>query len=322
MAERERIARYFAPLTTAEPGSFSLSDDAAVLTPPAGYSLVLTTDSVIESIHILAHATPTQFAQKLMRRNLSDLAAMGATPWRHLLNMHTPPALPDAWFAEFSSALATEQTAFGMALIGGDSTSGGDRIHLTMTCIGLLKPPPLLRSGARPNDDIYVSGTIGDAALGLQLLQQKLTIATPSHHDFLTMRYHLPQPRLALGSALHSLATACIDISDGLLADAMQIAAASSAGICIERNQIPLSAAAESAAKTYPNSWERICNGGDDYELLFTAAPSKRDVIQSLSHKLKLPLTRIGTVTISAGVQLVDANHQPIILNDKGWEHQ
>jgi thiamine-monophosphate kinase len=321
MAERERIARYFAPLSHAEPGSFALTDDAAVLTPPTGYSLVFTTDSVIESVHVLADATPQQFAQKLVRRNLSDLAAMGATPWRYMLNIHTPRALPEPWFAAFSAALASEQNQFGMALIGGDSTSGGDNIHATLTCIGLLNTSPLLRSGASVGDDIYVSGTLGDAALGLALLQQNITMDHTDHATFLTSRYHIPQPRLALGLALHSIATSCIDISDGLLADAQQIASASAVGITIERDAIPVSDATQSLTKIYPNVWEIICTGGDDYELLFTAPPSKRADIAALSQQLSLPITRIGNVTASNEVQLIDAQKQPIIFNDNGWEH-
>ena len=322
MAERERIARYFAPLTAAESGSFSLSDDAAVITQPAGHSLVFTTDSVIESIHILADATPTQFAQKLIRRNLSDLAAMGATPWRYLLNMHTPAALPDVWFAEFSSLLAAEQCQFGMVLIGGDSTSGGEgSIHLTMTCIGLLNTAPLSRAGARPGDDLYVSGTIGDAALGLQVLQQRIATPTAAQHDFLTMRFHLPQPRLALGSALHSIATSCIDISDGLLADATQTATASRVGLHIHRDAIPLSDAAKTLIETTPTLWEIMCTGGDDYELLFTAPADKREAVEALSHQLSLPLTRIGVVVASDGVALLDETLKPVDFGTAGWEH-
>ena len=320
MSERKRITHYFSPLSAAEPGSFWLTDDAAVLAPPAGYSLVFTTDSVIESTHVLPGATPQQFAQKLVRRNLSDLAAMGATPWRYLLNLHTPRALADSWFAEFSCALAAEQHEFDMTLIGGDSTSGGDRVHATITCIGLLDGPVLRRRGGCIGDDIYVSGTIGDAALGLQLLQQKIA-ASAAHYDHLTGRYHLPKPRLALGLALGSIATSCIDISDGLLADAAQIATASAVGLRIERDAIPLSDAAASLIASDSALWEIVCAGGDDYELLFTASPSQRADIAEVSQRLALTVTRIGMVVEGNEVALVDAQYNPILFRTIGWEH-
>ena len=160
MGERTRIAQYFAPLAATEPGSFSLTDDAAVLTLPPGKQLVITTDSVIEGIHVLLAATPQQFAQKLMRRNLSDLAAMGAMPWRYSLNLHTPATLDDAWFAAFTAALAEEQQHFGCVLAGGDSTTGGVLIHATMTCFGLLDAAPLRRHAARVAEDVYVLSLI------------------------------------------------------------------------------------------------------------------------------------------------------------------
>ena len=200
MAERDRIARLFAPLTAEEPGGFNLTDDAAIVTPPPRQKLVVTTDSVIEGIHVLPRATPQQFAQKLVRRNLSDLAAMGATPWRYTLNLHTPRGLNEDWFAAFAAALGAEQTAFGMILIGGDSTSGGDEIHTSMTCFGLIDATPIRRNGARIGNDVYVSGTLGDAAFALSLLQQNQPIDAG-----IAARYHTPDPRLELAKMLRNI---------------------------------------------------------------------------------------------------------------------
>jgi thiamine-monophosphate kinase len=311
MGERTRIARYFAPLAP-DAGSFSLTDDAAVLAAPAGFSLVITTDSVIESVHVLAAATPQQFATKLVRRNLSDLAAMGAQPWRYTLNLHTPHGIADEWFAKFSAALVAEQSQFGMVLIGGDSTSAPHAaIHATMTCFGLLDGAPLRRNGAQVGDDIYVSGTIGDAALGLLMLQQKL----PSD-PALIARYHTPQPRLALGSSLHGIATSAMDISDGLLADTAQLCSASDVGAIIHRDAIPLSPAAQQAV-----AWQAILNGGDDYELLFTAPTSARDTIAELAASLALQLTRIGEITAGNEVVLVDENNVRLPMPSAGFTH-
>lgn len=295
MAERARIARFFAPLTAGETGAYSLTDDAALLTPP--HPIVVTTDSVIAGIHVLADASPEQIATKLMCRNLSDLAAMGATPWRYFLNLHTP-ALPENWFAAFAATLAREQTRFGLVLAGGDSTAGDKVVHATMTCIGLAEHGILLRSKAQVGDDVYVSGTIGDAALGLQLLQQ--TLATDSAATaHLTQRYHSPEPRLTLGTALHGIATAVIDVSDGLLADAAQLAEASQVGIALQRALIPLSDAARAVTHADTARWQTVLTGGDDYELLFTAPAPLREQIATT-----LAVTRIGMVTEGSGVLL------------------
>lgn len=308
MAEHRRIARFFAPLAVAEAGSFSLTDDAALLSTPPGQKLVVTTDSVIENIHVLKDASAAQFAQKLVRRNLSDLAAMGAKPWRYFVNLHMPRGTMDAWFAEFSTTLAHEQTTFGMTLAGGDSTCGGDAVHATMTCLGLVADTQLLRSKAMVGDDVYVSGTLGDAALGLLVLQEEL--ATDSAGSaFLTQRYHVPEPRLALGEMLHGVAHAVMDVSDGLLADAAQIARASCVQIRLVRESVPLSPAARAVLRQDVQYWNSILTGGDDYELLFTAPASQRAALAGM------PVTRIGDVATGEGVLL---DGQPA---EGGWQH-
>ncbi|MES2984542.1 MAG: thiamine-phosphate kinase [Pseudomonadota bacterium] len=317
MAERDRIARYFAPLTIAEPGSFHLTDDAALLTPPPGQQLIITTDSVIQGIHVLDAASPAHYAQKLVRRNLSDLAAMGATPWRYSINLHSSTATDDAWFATFAATLAAEQAAFGMALIGGDSTSGGNIIHAGMTCIGLIAGAPLRRHGAQHGDDLYVSGTIGDAALALTLLQQKLPLA-----DAFAQRYHAPEPRLALGHMLRSIATAALDVSDGLLVDTGQLCRASNVGATVIRDAVPLSAQAQKMLQQHAALWPVILNGGDDYELCFTAPVSARTTLANVAQELALPLTRIGTITTGTTVQLQDKNGAPVALDHAGWEYR
>jgi len=322
MAEHSRIARYFAPLTRGEPGSFHLTDDAALLTPPPGQSLIVTTDSVIESIHVLPGATPQQFAQKLLRRNLSDLAAMGAAPWRYTLNIHTPRGLGDDWFAAFADTLATEQAQFGCVLIGGDSSSGAANapIHTTLTCFGHIDGAPLLRSTAQVGDDLYVSGTLGDAALGLKLLQQKPQQLSPEVQPLIA-RYHTPEPRLALGAALRGIATAALDISDGLLADMAQLCTASHVGARVQREAIPRSPELQHFLDGDATIWGCILGGGDDYELCFTAPAHAREAIQALGAQLGLPLTRIGEITAAAGVVVVDESGVPVPIAQYGWEH-
>jgi thiamine-monophosphate kinase len=320
MRERERIARFFAPLSESEPGAFALTDDAALLDLPAGKKLIVTTDSVIEGTHLPSGSTPTQFAQKLVRRNLSDLASMGAVPWRYLLNLHTPRDLPDAWLAEFSAVLKAEQELFDMALAGGDTTTGEGPIHLTLTCLGLTEGAVLRRAGARQGDTVFVSGTIGDAALGLQCLQGALN-TEETRRAFLLGRYYRPEPRLALGQALLPLASAAIDISDGLLLDAARLAAASGVGILIERGKTPLSAAAAAILGNQPHSWETILGGGDDYELLFTAPDIATGNLAALAEKLAIAITPIGRVTGESGVRLAGEQGQPLNSLNPGWEY-
>lgn len=305
MREGAIISRFFAPLASAEPGSFALTDDAAILTPPAGAQLVVTTDSVIEGVHVLPSATPAQYARKLVRRNLSDLAAMGATPWRYLLNLHLPVA-NESWLTEFANTLRAEQEQFGMVLAGGDTTLGGERVHLTLTCLGLNDAAPLRRNGAQVGDAIYVSGTIGDAALGLQLLLEQA-----STDPFLVERYHTPTPRLSLGTALRGKASAALDCSDGLLKDLSRLCTASGVGAVIQREAIPLSDAAR-ALHSRPDFWNCVLTGGDDYELIFTAPAIAA---------LPAGVTRIGSITATQGVRVDDARGADVTPAQSGWEY-
>lgn len=317
MNEHARIARYFAPLTVGEVGSFGLTDDAAVLTVPAGKQLVITTDSVIEQLHVMGGATPAQFAQKLMRRNLSDLAAMGATPWRYSLNLHTPTGLDDDWFAQFCTTLAQEQATFGLTLIGGDSTSGTGPIHTTMTCMGLIDGPALRRHSANIGDAIYVSGTLGSAAFALHQLQQNLPISAE-----LANRYHCPEPRLALGAALRGIATSGLDGSDGLLADITQLVTASAVGATVYRDALPLEETLRAVFALDETAWRFALSGGDDYELIFTAPPSAHGTLQTLAQTLTLPITRIGEITADSVLTLLDEDGNALPIPSRGWEHR
>lgn len=322
MREREIIATFFAPLTGGEPGSFSLTDDAAVLTPPKGSKLVLTTDSVIEAVHLLPDATPEQYAIKLVRRNLSDLAAMGATPWRYLLNLRVPRGIEASWFSRFSAALAREQELFSMVLTGGDTTMGGDVIHLTATMLGLVPRDPLTRSGAQAGDAVYVSGQVGDAGLGLAMLQADQAAQGPW-----VERYYTPQPRLALGNALRGIATAAIDVSDGLLKDLSAICTASHVGCELALASIPVSSDTQRLLDAAPNAdarstlWHMIATGGDDYELLFTASADAHVALQEMARFLSVPLTRIGTITPQKTLHYTDEAGQHVFGSESGFEY-
>ena len=309
MNEFERIARYFAPLSAGEAGAFALMDDAAALTVPAGQTLVVTTDSVIGGIHLPRDASPAQFAQKLLRRNLSDLAAMGALPWRYLLNLHMPATISEEWLQQFSAMLQQEQQRFALVLAGGDSTTGGEAIHLSATLLG-LSPKPILRCEAQAGDDVYVTGTIGEAALALPYALGEKT-PDAAAQPWLA-RYFAPEPRLNVGLALRGVASAAIDISDGLVQDLDHLCQASGVGAVIDVPHIPLAASKDI---------EAMLTGGDDYELLFTAHAALRQKIADIARMTDTPITRIGCITQEESCIFLDASGQPLSFLRTGYRH-
>lgn len=318
MNEFHRIARYFAPLSGA--GSFALTDDAAMLDIPFGQRVVITTDSVIAGVHCIGDESPDMLAHKLVRRNLSDIAAMGAVPLSYLVALMLPRDTSEGWFADFARGLAECQDMFGLTLLGGDTASTNGPLSMNLTAFGTVPSSPLLRGGARAGDALYVTGTLGDAAFGLDILQGRLACADASQ---LITRYRFPEPRLAIGRGLHGIATACMDISDGLVADAGHMARVSTVALRIHASALPLSAAASALLATDSDRLRRIISGGDDYELLFTAQDddATRDALARLHDDTGIAITRIGDVVPGEGVVLHDARGQPIALREEGYTH-
>jgi thiamine-monophosphate kinase len=315
--EFEFIAHRLRPLAAGAPGALELLDDAALLDPAEGTQLVLTKDAMVAGVHFLEDDPAGQIAQKLLRVNLSDLAAMGATPIGYLLALVRPKAIEDDWLGAFCAGLAADNAEFGISVLGGDTVSTPGPLTLSLTAIGQLpKGTALLRSAARSGDDIWVSGTLGDAALGLAVLQDKLD-AEEKARAYLIERYRMPRPRLALGQALRDLAHAAIDISDGLVADLGHVVEVSGVGAEVRADLLPLS----EAAKGLPGAQEAALSGGDDYELLFTAPPGQRNAIERLAQKLDLPLTRIGQIRAQRGPRVVDAAGAALNVGRTGWRH-
>jgi thiamine-monophosphate kinase len=298
------IKQHFRPL--ALPGGLDLTDDAAVLTPPPGLDLVLAADAMVAGVHFLPDDPPDLVARKLLRVNLSDLAAMGARPLGYLLTISAPAGTTDAWFAAFAAGLAADQRAFGIGLLGGDTTKTAGPLCLSLTVMGTVSPGCAVRRvGACPGDGIWVTGTIGDGALGLLALTGRLSDPT----GFLADRYRLPQPRL--DAPLH-LAAAAMDVSDGLVQDLGHLCRASGVGATIEAALVPLSDAARLADR------RALClTGGDDYELLIAVRPENE---AALVAQTKLQITRIGAFTSGNQVTTLDANGQPMQLQ-AGWSH-
>jgi thiamine-monophosphate kinase len=316
MGEFELIDRILRPLASGFPGALGLSDDAALVDVPEGRQLVIAKDAIVADVHFLADDAPELVAGKLLRVNLSDLAAMGAEPLGYLTVIARPPAIDDAWMRRFTSGLLADQRRFSCHLVGGDTTSTTGPLVLTLTVLGTVpRGKALLRSGARPGDDIWVSGTLGDAAIGLRILRG--LAVTEEEAIALVDRYRTPRPRLALGRALRGLATAAIDISDGLAADLGHICATSGVAAEIECARLPLS----DVARGVPGAQEAALTGGDDYELLFTASPERRPEIKRLGERLDLPLTQIGRIESGSSVTVRDASGQPLSMTRGGWRH-
>jgi thiamine-monophosphate kinase len=314
--EFEFIARRLRPLAGAR-GALGLTDDAALLDPTPGRQLVLTKDAMVAGVHFLPDDPAGQIAQKLLRVNLSDLAAMGAAPLSYLLALARPKKIADEWLAEFCAGLAADNAAFAIALLGGDTVSTPGPLTLSLTAIGEVpRGAALLRSGAEPGDDIWVSGTLGDAALGLKVLRGELE-PTEDARAGLIERYRLPRPRLALGQALRGIASAAIDISDGLVADLGHILETSGVGAELNADALPLSP----IARDLPGARDAALAGGDDYELLFTAPQERRAEIKALSRRLDLPLMRIGAIRAGSRLRILDAEGQAVEPPSKGWQH-
>lgn len=306
------IARHFHPL--AGEGSLDLRDDAALIPARPGFELVVSTDTIVENVHFLSDDPAETVSRKLLRVNLSDCAAMGATPFGYFMNVCRPPDRDDRWFESFAAGLAEDQQLFGIHLLGGDTTGIKGPLVLGVTILAwTVAGKAIRRTTAKPGDDVWVTGTIGDAALGLLARRGEL----PDPDGFLGSRYQLPQPRLGVATA--PIVHAGMDISDGLLQDCGHLANESQVNIIIESPLIPLSKQVKAAGADY---WPLCLTGGDDYELLLTAPPQNTDALRQQAAAAGTDITRIGRVTAGTGeVQLLDANGEAIELAQRGWQH-
>jgi thiamine-monophosphate kinase len=320
LGEFGRIRRYFAPL--AGPGGLGLTDDAALVDCAPGHRLVVTVDAIVEGVHYLPEDPADLVARKLLRVNLSDLAAMGARPLHYLLATALPATLGDDWVARFAAGLAEDQARFGVDLLGGDSVATSGPAVLSLTAIGEVRAgAEIRRGGARPGDRLWVSGTIGDAFLGLLVLRGGYPTLAAADRAALARRFQLPEPRSRLGPRLAGIAHAMCDVSDGLLADLGHICDASRSGATVALAALPLSPAARLAAAGEPELPARLAAAGDDYELLFSAPPEASATIGGLAAELGLPITTIGTIDDGEGVRLVDASGNELPVATAGYRH-
>jgi thiamine-monophosphate kinase len=320
-SEFSMIAHVFAPL--AGEGAYGLTDDAATVRVPNGHELVVTADTVIEGVHFLAADPPQTVAQKALRVNLSDLATKGATPVGYLLALSLGRKQGDAWLREFAHGLALDQKAFGITLLGGDTTATPGPLTITITAFGSVRTGKMIRrAGAREGDLIFVSGTVGDAGAGLEVLRKRHARLAAKHREALIARYRTPVPRLALGRALQGIATAAIDVSDGLIADLGHIAENAKGGaFVIDAARIPLSAAFRAAHGTGDAAIACAATSGDDYEIVFTARPSARDRVLAAAKRARTPVIEIGHVEDGRGVYLMGSKGRALPTGRGGFTH-
>lgn len=319
--EFDLIARYFKPLAAKCEGAQGLSDDAVALRVPHGRELIVTADALVEGVHFLSDDPPGLIARKMLRVNLSDLAAKGATPTVYLMTLALGPSVDEAWVAAFAGGLKMDQDEFGIVLAGGDTTATPGPTTLSVTAMGEVpEGKTLRRGGARAGDGIWVSGTIGDGALGLAAARGMLK-ASPSEKEVLADRYRLPRPRVALGPRLLDKAHAAMDVSDGLVGDLRHICAASALGADIEAAHIPLSAAARSVLEREPERLRQVLTGGDDYEILFTAPEGHADAVAAAGAQAGVAVTRIGTMNGARDVTVRDKQGHVMELGQGGYRH-
>lgn len=322
------IERYFIhnqnhrQATESETIDLGIGDDGAILSPPPGQRLCVAVDTLVAGVHFPFNTSAYDIGYKALAVNLSDLAAMGASPYAFTLALTLPNTNP-AWLQGFSDGLLDLAQCHQLKLIGGDTTRGP--LTLSVQVLGLLpRNQALLRSGAKVGDDVYVSGHIGDAGLGLKILQGELhSEIDATHRQHLLARLNQPSPRLELGKALLNLANSAVDVSDGLLVDLKHILDASHVGACIHLGSIPLSSAFKAATAQHAEQALlpifQAVEAGDDYELCFTATKNKREQIEALQRLL--PITRIGQITARKTLNYTDANGHSVAYSASGFTH-
>jgi thiamine-monophosphate kinase len=326
-SEFELIARYFAPLAREFPGAYGLLDDVAVISPAWKNELVVKTDVIVGGIDFLPDDPVDLVARKGLRVNLSDLAAKGAVPRAYLLDLVLPNTVHEEWIAGFAAGLARDQAEYGVHLIGGDMSSTSGPITIAVSAFGEAPIGRIIRrGGAQAGDTVFVTGTIGDAALGLSVLRAALPALDVASAAFLVDRHRLPQPHVTLGPQLIGIATAALDVSDGLVADLRHICEVSRLSAVIEAQRVPLSLAARVAIAGDPQRLAAALTGGDDYEILFTAPPAATTRVSELSRSLGVPITPIGHMAVSSEVNqprvvVLGDLSQPLSFATEGWTH-
>ena len=322
--EDSLIARYFKPIAT-DPGAFGLVDDAAIL-KALGQDIVVTSDAIVEGVHYLPGDPPDTVARKALRTNLSDLAAKGAIPAGFVLTLALRAA-DENWLEPFARGLGEDAKSFACPLLGGDTVSTPGPLMISITAFGRVPEGGMVRrSGAKPGDRIMVTGTIGDAVLGLDILKNgsiaKALAGDPKGSEMLVGRYRVPQPRNALAEALRDHASAAMDVSDGLAGDLAKLCAASGVTAVIDAPSIPTSATAASLLSRGAVSLETLIAGGDDYEILCTVPEATAGALVQAARQAGVAVTDIGTIMAGEGLpRFLDGEGRELALARRSYSH-
>lgn len=322
--EDELIARYLAPL--AGPGGLGLKDDAALFAPPPGREIVVTVDAIVEGVHFLAADPPGSVAAKALGVNLSDLAAKGADPLGFLLTLFLPAVWTESWLAAFCDGLGEVAAAGGCPLIGGDTVRAAGPLALSVTAIGTVPEGRMVRrTTARPGELLCVSGTIGDAVLGLALLGEPepswAKAPGPDQRAFLEERYRRPRPRSGLAEALRDLAGAAMDVSDGLAGDLAKLLRAGGVTATCHLDAVPYSEAGQMVLRAEPALRDRLVTGGDDYEILFTLASDRWSQMRDRAAAAGIPVSVIGEVRAGLEPPIFLEGDRPHALSSLSFQH-
>ncbi len=321
--ETELIQTYLAPLTRAAPGAMGLSDDAALIAPEPGTDLVLSTDPIVAGVHFFDTDRADDIAWKAIAVNVSDLVAKGAEPLAYTLALAFPAPPERSWMADFARGLASAQAAFGCHLIGGDTDRTSGPLSIGVTAIGVLPRGSFVpRHGAEAGDHVFVTGTLGDSALGLALHRDSAlygSALTEGDRSFLLGRYLRPSPRLAMTSVLRAYASAALDVSDGLAKDLARLAGG--CGIRVALAALPLSPPARAALAADARVIDAAISGGDDYEVLFAVAPDQLADFEKAMALAAVATTQLGVLSASPGIVFLNGEGQAIEFGSTGYDH-
>ena len=322
-AEDRLIARFFGPIAT-HPGALGLSDDAAFIKPPPGCDLVLKTDAIVGGVHFFPEDAAQGVASKALRVNLSDLAAKGARPLGFLLSLAIPKDIGEDWLGGFAEGLRGDAVLFGCPLFGGDTDRTPGPITVSIAMFGTVPEGTMVRrAGAKPGDRVFVTGTIGDAALGVAVRggKAKTWKLDDAQRQHLMSRYLLPQPRNVLAEAVRNHASAAMDISDGLVGDFGKLCRASGVAADINIASVPLSHAAKAVIAGDAAALESVLTGGDDYEIVCTVPKDKSDNFRAAAKAAGVPVTEIGQIKAGEGARFIDASGKPLVFRRASFSH-
>lgn len=319
MKEYEIISKYFSPLSSSFNGALNLSDDMAIFSKDGTTDYVITTDAMVEGSHFLENSIPETIAARLLASNLSDIASAGGVPKFYLLNGSISSKTDEKWLKAFADKLSRIQKEFKVHLIGGDTVKSEDKLFFSATVVGeVRKNCALLRSGAKVGDDIYVSGSIGEAYIGLKILEGEMSEFSYEDKNYFINRYIDPKPRIQLGNAIAPFANSCTDISDGFIIDLENICKASGVSAKLDKYLIPVA---------YKDKiFDEQISAGDDYELIFTVAEDKSSKISKIYKEIDLPITKVGKIVANNGeaktITIVEANGKEYEYSKKGYQHE